>query len=496
VGRARLRVVPLEVLELRLQPLRCAVSTGNPIPSEAKAEALANSQSPRLEAMPLPLLKYRGTGTFLDQMKEIARHIFDHALGESSISRAFARHLHCERGVLRICEDLYDLDSYDPLFAIAIGKAAHSMLTALHEQAGERFEGIVASPVTPEFHTRGFGYFQGGHPVPNAESIRAAEAMLKSLATLNDSALVIYLVSGGGSAAAEKPIDDEISLDDLVETYRLLVHSSAPIAEINAIRKHLSAIKGGRLAQAAFPAQQVSILVSDVPDNRSDALASGATMPDSTTVEDCYAITAKHGLTEQLPPSVRGLFERRALEETPKPDDPAFVRARWWTILSNAALLEAAKHEAERQGFAVEIDNSCDDWGYGKAADHLLGRLRDLRQKNERVCLLSGGEITVHLEHAGVGGRNQQFALYCAEKIAGEEICVLSAGSDGIDGNSPAAGAIVDGTTIAKAKARGLDVTAHLRSFNAYPVFEALGDAVVIGPTGNNLRDLRIFLAA
>jgi hydroxypyruvate reductase len=192
---------------------------------------------------------------------------------------------------------------------------------------------------------------------------------------------------------------------------------------------------------------------------------------------------------------VRELFERHALEETPKSDDPAFIRARWWTILSNAALLEAAKKEAERQGFMVEIDNSCDDWDYAKAADHLLLRLRELRRKNDRVCLLSGGEVTVHVENGGAGGRNQQFVLYCADKIAGENICVLSVGSDGIDGNSPAAGAIVDGTTGEKAKARGLDLTAHLTSFNAYPLFEALGDAIVTGPTGNNLRDLRILLA-
>src|SRR5262249_38228646 len=197
---------------------------------------------------------------FWRDARGIARHIFDHALKEASISQGFARHVSCERGVLRICEDLYDLDSYSRVLVLAIGKAAHSMLTALHEQTGERFEGIVASPVEPDFQVRGFRYFQGGHPLPNAESIRAAEAMLKSTAALNESSLAIYLISGGGSATVEKPIDDDIMLDDLVETYRVLVHSGAPIGEINAVRKHLSAIKGGRLAQAAYPAQQVSIL--------------------------------------------------------------------------------------------------------------------------------------------------------------------------------------------------------------------------------------------
>ena len=425
-------------------------------------------------------------------MKDIARHIFEHALRESSVGAAFSRHVSCDRGVLRICEDLYDLNVYDRVFVIAIGKGAHSMLTALHEQTGGHFEGIVASSVEPEFHIRGFRYFLGGHPLPNAESIRGADAMLKSVNSLNESSLVIYLISGGGSATVEKPIDDEISLDDLIETYRVLVHSGATISEINAIRKHLSAIKGGRLAQAAYPAQQVSILISDVPDNTLDALASGPTMPDSTTAEDCYALASKYKM--QFPVSVRELFERHALDETPKSDDPAFIRARWWTVLSNSALIAAAGKEAQRQGFLVEIDNSCDDWDYAKAADYLLERLHELRRKHERVCLLSGGEVTVQVKNGGIGGRNQQFALYCAEKIAGENICVLSAGSDGIDGNSPATGAIADGATLERAKGGGLDLPAYLNSFNANPFFEALGDAVVTGPTGNNLRDLRIML--
>ena len=200
-------------------------------------------------------------------------------------------------------------------------------------------------------------------------------------------------------------------------------------------------------------------------------------------------------MVDQFPSSVRELFTRDALEETPNPDDPAFVRARWWTVLSNSALVDVAKCEAERQGFTVEIDNSCDDWDYAKAADYLLQRLAEVRQRHERACLLSGGELTVQVAKPGTGGRNQQFALYCGERIAGRDICVLSAGSDGIDGNSPAAGAIADGTTLERGKTRGVDASAHLRSFNAFPFFEALGDAIVTGPTGNNLRDLRILLA-
>jgi glycerate 2-kinase len=428
-------------------------------------------------------------------MRVTAHHLFEHALAAASVDRAFQRHVDCERGVLRICEDLFYLESYRRIVVVSIGKAAHTMVNSLEMQAGSRFEGMVASSVEPTSQVPGFRYFHGGHPTPNQESLRAGDAILKTLSALDLSCLVIFLLSGGGSSIAERPIDDEISLEDLIATYRALVLSGAPIAEINAVRKHLSAIKGGRLAQAAAPAQQISLLVSDVADQTPDALASGPTMPDSTTVSDCHAIAQKYGMLEHFPASVRELFERRALEETPKSDDPAFHRSRWWTLLSNASLLQAAKVEGERHEFAVEIDLSCDDWDYMRAADYLLDRLYQLRKTSERVCLISGGEVTVKVTNGGVGGRNQQFALACAKRISGENMTVLSAGTDGIDGNSTAAGAIVDGTTISRATARGLDPASHLQSFNAHPFFEALGDAIVTGPTGNNLRDLRILLA-
>ena len=211
-------------------------------------------------------------------MRDVARDIFQKALAEAGISKAFTRRIECDHGVLRICDDLYDLHSYHRVFVVSIGKAGHTMVQALEARTGSHLEGIVVCPDVAQTQVRGFRYFLGGHPTPNTESVRAAEAILKSLSAQNASSLVIYLLSGGGSSMAEKPIDDEISLEDLVATYRALVHSGAPIAEINAIRKHLSAIKGGRMAQAAYPARQVSILVSDVPDATPDALASGPTM--------------------------------------------------------------------------------------------------------------------------------------------------------------------------------------------------------------------------
>ena len=447
-------------------------------------------------------------------MRDTARDIFTSALKNASIESAFASNVHCERRVLRIGDDLHDLDSYQRVFVVSIGKAAHTMAAALEAQLGSSLEGIVASSVEPTSQVRGFRYFRGGHPTPTAESIHAADAILKSLTSLDAASLAIFMISGGGSSIVEKPVvtkkdtlkDVEISLPDLAATYRTLVHSGAPIAEINAIRKHLSSVKGGRLAQAAYPAQQVSILVSDVPDDTPDALASGPTMPDSTSIHDCERIAAKYNLVDQFPKSVADLFRQHALDETPKSDDPAFVRARWWTVLSNKAAIDEAAVAATRAGFAVEVDNSCDDWPYDKAAAYLLNRLRELRRSVSRVCLISGGEVTVTVRNGGIGGRNQQFALACAEPISGHDITVLSAGTDGIDGNSPAAGAVVDGSTLDRAlnrvkdrvdaRARGAGAVRHaLSTFNAYPLFDALGDTIITGPTGNNLRDLRILLA-
>jgi glycerate 2-kinase len=429
------------------------------------------------------------------KMRDTAREMFRYALAEASIGKAFSRQVHCERGILRVCDDLYDLHSYSRVVVVSLGKAGHTMVEALAGKVGSSLEGIVATSVEPGSQVHGFEYFRGGHPTPNAESIRAASAILKTLDAQTAASLVIYLISGGGSSIVEKPIDDEMSLEDLIATYRVLVLSGAPIAEINTIRKHLSGVKGGRLGQAAYPAHQVSLLVSDVPDATPDALASGPTMPDSTSVEDCYRIAERYDLLPQLPNSAREMFVRRAIEETAKSDDHAFYRARWWPLLSNRTAVEAAQEYAEAAGFVVHVDNACDDWDYERAADYLVKKLRDLQKKFGRVCLLSGGEVTVKVTGGGVGGRNQQFALACAKKIAGENLTVLSAGTDGIDGNSPAAGAVVDGRTLERSVLASLSADACLAKFDAYPFFKAMGDEIEIGATGNNVRDLRILLS-
>lgn len=429
-------------------------------------------------------------------MRDRVRVMFDHALAECSILQAFSRKLQCQGRSLHSGSEVYDLGSFERILVVSIGKAGHSMAEAFGNIVGTALNGIIATPTAPPEQLAGFRYFIGGHPLPNDDSLRAGDAILRLLHALSPETLAVFLISGGASAIAEKPISDGITLADVVATYRALVLSGAPIAEINAVRKHLSALKGGRLALAAAPARQLSVLVSDVPEGSLDALASGPTMPDTTTVKECYEIAECYQLLDRFPPPVRSLFDGGQLQETPKAGDPAFARSHYATVLSNATAVNAAVESATLAGFAVTVDNSCDDWDYQQVADYLLRRLRELRREASRACLISGGEVTVKVGAAsGLGGRNQQFALYCAEKIAGENVTVLSAGTDGIDGNSPAAGAVADGSTLERARQLGLDSATALARFDSFPLFQAIGDAIMTGPTGNNVRDLRIMLA-
>ncbi len=429
-------------------------------------------------------------------MRRRARDIFEQALAACSIPRAFAKTARYDDGLFCAGAKQYNLAAFSSVVVISIGKAGHSMVEALSGIISSDIRGIVACPDEPSTPVAGFRYFYGGHPLPNEDSLRAGSAILELLRALPERSIVVFLISGGASAIAEKPMWPDLTLSDVIETNRVLVHSGAPIAEINAIRKHLSAIKGGRMAQAAAPATQVSLLVSDVPEHSLDALASGPTMPDSSTVADCYALAARYEMLPRFTQPVRLLFESRQLLETPKAGDAVFANSNYVTALSNQTAIDAAVQSAISMGFVVEVDNSCDDWDYARAADYLLDRLRALRKTSSPACLISGGEVTVTVGHSsGKGGRNQQFALYCATKIAGEAITVLSAGTDGIDGNSPAAGALVDGTTITRAAQRSLSAETALSRFDAFPLLDAIGDAVLIGPTGNNVRDLRILLA-
>ena len=445
-----------------------------------------------------------GVGAMGNRVREDALEIFRYALDATRVDVAMERRIRFEGGVLRVDGNEYLLEGFQRLVLIAMGKAAGTMARAFLRQAGgfaDRFEGIVVAPELVNLGARWRAYC-GGHPLPNAASVEAAGDILSTLEGLTERDLVVFLVSGGGSAMVEKFLDQTVGVEVVAATHKALVESGAPIAAMNVVRKHLSAVKGGRLAAAAAPAEQLTIFVSDVPEGQLDALSSGPTVPDRSTVEEVYRIATEYGLEERFPAVISEMLSKRSLVETPKAGNEIFSRSRWSALLDSGSLEEAAAARARELGWAVEIDHRCDDWSAEVAAEYLVDRVRELRRglspERGKVCLISAGEVTVRVPPGvhGRGGRNQHFALLCSERIAGEEITVLSAGSDGVDGNSSAAGAVVDGTTVARAETSGYPVSRALEGFNSNVLLVRLGDAIETGPTGNNLRDLRILLAS
>lgn len=440
-------------------------------------------------------------------LKSIARDIFAQALADCSIDRAFDRKLRIitvAHGARLIVDgkEVASLDRLKRLRIISIGKAAAAMLTSLLTRLplppSCDVQGVLIAASRPETLPATIQFFRGGHPSPNQVSFAGAAAALAMMQSVNSDSpgdtLCIFLISGGASAMMELPLDPSISLADTVAFHQALVHCGASIVEINCIRKHFSAVKGGRLALAAGNAQRISLLVSDVPPAHLDALASGPTIADPTTIAECRELITRYQLAEKLPAPVRHFFESTALPETPKPGQ---LSSPIWKLLDSDELAHAAKAHAVSLGYHAVIDNTCDDWSYSDAADYLLRRMHQLRCEHPRTCLISTGEVTVQVPAHGataVGGRNQHFALYLATQLRASDspIAALSAGSDGIDGNSTAAGAVVDQHTLDENEKPAQQA---LGAFDSSTFLNSIGATIVTGPTGHNLRDLRILLA-
>jgi hydroxypyruvate reductase len=471
----------------------------------------------------------------MEDLKQIARGIFVQALADCSIQRALDRVLRIENGAQLIVnsealivdgEAPVALDRLRRVRIVAAGKAAASMLEALLARLplprACDLAGVLIAPVLPQTLPPSIQFFPGGHPSPNQASFAGASAALSMLRAIKisppDDTLCLFLISGGASSMMELPLDASISLADTAAFYQALVLSGASIVEINCVRKHFSAIKGGRLALAAGSARKLTLAVSDVPPAHLDALASGPTLPDPTTVADCRAILTRYALLDSLPASVRRFFESPALPETPKPGE---LISPVITLLDSGELAAAAQQQAAALGFHTVIDNTCDDWPYHRAAGYLLDRLRALRRSHPRCCLISTGEVSVPVPHfkkpaphlndsaSHLGGRNQHLALYLTTQLRPGDgsVAILSAGSDGIDGNSAAAGAVIDEHTINDHTLDGhtndqtspiSDRDSALRALAAFDssTWLAAADATIVtGPTGQNLRDLHILLA-
>ncbi|MFZ0640732.1 MAG: DUF4147 domain-containing protein [Candidatus Acidiferrales bacterium] len=431
--------------------------------------------------------------------KATARQIFRDTLAGIDIPSTLAQKLRLDDGTICAADARVNLREYREIVAISIGKAAVALAEGLTTALAPEFKlrGIMAGPTKPARALHGWEAIVAGHPVPNAESFRAGRSILELVRKCGSDTLIFFLLSGGGSSLVELPLDENVSVEDFAKLHQALVTCGAPIQEINAIRKHLSATKGGRLAAAAPEAVKITLGVTDVPEGQETALASGPTLPDPTTVADAERIARQYGLLEKLPAKLREKFERHELKETPKQGDRAFARAKFELLLGRRDLFHHAHVATEAAGFFTVCDNETDGWPVKKAAEHLLSQVDALARsiRGQPVALISDGEVSSPVTGKGIGGRNSAFVLACVERIAGREVTVLSAGTDGIDGNSPAAGAVADGGTLERAREAKMEPAEFYRRSDAFTFFERLGDAIVTGSTGNNLRDLRILLA-
>lgn len=393
------------------------------------------------------------------------------------------------------------------ILLVSFGKAAAPMAKAALEEVppDAPVRGIV---LTKHEHTQGFLFpgsievFEAGHPIPDEAGHLAASRVLELLEEADAGTFVLYLISGGGSALLSDPVDG-INLADKQKATGLLLRSGATINELNAVRKHVSRVKGGRLAKAAYPAYGISLILSDVIGDSLDVIASGPTAPDPTTYDDAIAIVKKYKLVETMPQSVMAHLNAGSLgavPDTPKKVDPVFGNIENIIIANNQRATEAARQRAFERGFvAVAPANNIQGEAriiaerFARAA--ISTKMRLQVPGRQSMCFVYGGETTVTVKGDGTGGRNTELALAFAREISGiDGITFISGGTDGTDGPTDAAGAIVDGSTIPNARAKGLDPEDYLDRNDSYTFFKETGGLVITGPTGTNVMDLYIAL--
>lgn len=438
------------------------------------------------------------------ELKEHAVQIFREALRAVEPRAAVRRYLRLDGERLIVGGRAVELPPGGRVIVVGAGKASAAMAQAVEEILGDRIaRGVVSVKAGHAVPVRRIQVREAAHPVPDEAGRRAAEEILAAAEEAGPEDLVVVLLSGGGSALMPLPAPG-VSLQEKQEATRVLLACGASIHEINAVRKHLSRIKGGRLAEAAAPARVVSLILSDVIGDDLDTIASGPTVPDPTTFRDCLDIVRKYRLEQQLPAAVlRRLREGAAgaIPETPKPDHPAFRRVLNVVVGSNAAAVAAAEQAARKLRYRTLVLSTLVEGEARELGRFYAALLKEIRKSGRPAsppaCLLAGGEPTVTLRGTGKGGRNQELALAAAIAMADwKGVGLLSAGTDGTDGPTDAAGAWADGTTASRAAAAGLEPIRHLENNDAYPFFQALGDLLITGPTLTNVMDLHVLLVS
>ena len=401
---------------------------------------------------------------------------------------------------------IYRDGNFERLLMISFGKAAFPMARALADGTGDLLgQGIL---ITKDGHIQkerlsvGIIICEAGHPVPDFRGVRATRRVVAALQEASRETLVVFLISGGGSALLVSPIKG-ITLEEKQEVTRLLLMAGADIGELNTVRKHISLVKGGRLAERAYPARMISLILSDVIGDRLDVIASGPTAPDQTTFADALEVIDRYQIKDRIPSRALEILMRGArgeVPETPKEKAGVFSTVENCIVGSNRMALAAAKREAMARGYEVTVLSDALRGEAREAGDRLAGQAIETRgtmggdRKGPR-CLLSGGETTVRVTGSGLGGRNTELALAFAQSIRGMQgITLLSAGTDGTDGPTDAAGAIVDGRTVERAESLGMVPEEYLKNNDSYNFLKATGDLFITGPTGTNVMDLQIIL--
>ncbi len=439
----------------------------------------------------------------LEPLRKDAKKIFLHAVRAADPQAVILSRVSLRQNVLRVGARRYPLSKYDRVWVAGTGKASAAMAGSLEKVLGPRISGgLINVKYGHGQKLKKIRIQEAGHPLPDEKGLEGAREMVKMLSGLGERDLVIFLISGGGSALLPYPREG-ITLAEKQAVTNLLLGCGATIQEINALRKHLSLVKGGGLAKIVSPATLAALILSDVIGDPLDSIASGPTVPDSTTFEDCARILQRYDLWEKIPAAVaahirEGVEGKR--EETLKQGNPAFERVYNLVVGNNLLALNAAKKAAQALGYRTVLLSSLVEGETREIAKMHAAIAKEVLLSGNPIgppaCLISGGETTVTLRGKGKGGRNQEFVLAAALDIAGwEDILVLSAGTDGTDGPTDAAGAFADGRTLRRARTMGLDPWSFLKENDSYSFFDKIGDLLITGPTGTNVMDLRVLLA-
>ena len=417
------------------------------------------------------------------------------------------RAVHVEGDQLHIAKEpfakeTFDLSRIQRILVVGMGKASARMAATLEELLGERISGgLVVTADGYRVAARKIKIVEASHPVPDARGRAAADRIVALLNEAEEDDLVVVLISGGGSALLPSPASG-ITLSDLAATNELLLRSGAKIQEINTVRKHLSQVKGGQLARHAFPAQVLALVLSDVPGDPLNAIASGPTVGDPTTFDQAKRILRQYRLWEEIPDPVRERIEagiRGEIEETPKPGDDVLQRVTTTIIGSGSDALDAAREEGDRLGYhTLSLTTTLE--GEAREVGKIMAALAREEASSGRpvplpALIIAAGETTVTVRGTGKGGRNQELALSAAQGIEGiPQVVIASLGTDGRDGPTDAAGGMVDGRTVGRMRERGIDPGEYLEQNNSYKALEEAGDLIVTGPTGTNVADICMIL--